>query len=62
MKLGVQIKVPVPSPLSAKAAPAGRFSAVKSGMVASGSVADKSKFNSVFSIVLREPIVANNGA
>jgi len=62
VKSGDQSKVPVPSPLSAKATPVGSVPVFKDGMVASGSLAETSKFKFVPSVVLRGPIAARMGA
>ena len=55
-KVGVQSKVPVPSPLSINEAPDGKVDVVRLGIIPSGSVADTAKLRLTPSSVALEPI------
>ena len=62
MKSGVQLNVPVPSPLSTNVAPGGSGEALSAGIVPSGSLADTPNVSNTFSVVLCGPIGLNTGA
>ena len=59
--VGVQSKLPVPSPFTVKEAPAGRADVLKTGVL-SMSVAETPKESVIFSIVERAPIAAKIGS
>ena len=61
IKLGVQLKLPVPLPLSINVAPLGSDDVVKVGVVASGSVAETENARFIFSVVDCAPIAVSTG-